>query len=112
MGSEYSYVFTEKAESDLTEVVRYIKEDLSNPAAASSLFRKVFESISALRAFPLSGMLVENDLLSAKSVRRVVVDNYVLYLYYLPDESEHTVVVLRFVYAKRNLEDVYRELLA
>ena len=39
-----------------------------------------------------------------------VVDNYVLY--YLPDESEHTVAVLRFVYAKRNLEDVYRELLA
>jgi len=61
MEFKYSYKFTEKAEKDLDEILKYIKEDLFNPTAATAFFDKIFESIDNIRNFPLSGMLVEND---------------------------------------------------
>ena len=38
MAFEYDYRFTEKAEADLTEILRYITADLSNPLAAQEEF--------------------------------------------------------------------------
>lgn len=108
MESDYSYKFTEKAENDLDEILRYISRDLCNPSAATSFGRKIFERIDAIRNFPLSGTLVENEFLSNKTVRRVAVDNYALY--YVLSEKEKTVYVVRIVYAKRNLEEIYRSM--
>ena len=55
MGCRYSYRFTEKAEQDFDEILRYISLDLANPAAAQNLGRKMFEQIDMVRAFPDSG---------------------------------------------------------
>ena len=38
MDFEYSYKFTEKAENNLDEIIRYIREKLLNPSAAVSFF--------------------------------------------------------------------------
>ena len=43
MDSKYSYSFTEKAEQDFDEILRYISFDLANPIAAQNLGRKIFE---------------------------------------------------------------------
>lgn len=107
MDFEYSYKFTEKAENDLDEIIRYIREKLLNPSAAVSFFKRVFESIDNLRKFPLSGMLVENEFLQNKNIRRVVADNYIIY--YLTDEAQREIIV-RIVYGKRNLEEIYLEI--
>ena len=37
MECKYSYRFTEKAEQDLDEILRYISVDLVNPTAAQNL---------------------------------------------------------------------------
>lgn len=58
MASEYGYRFTERAETDLSAILQYISEDLSNPSAATAFGRKVFENIDAVRRFPQSGMVV------------------------------------------------------
>lgn len=63
MDFKYSYRFTEKAAKDLDEIIKYIKEELFNPSAASVFADKIFENIDNIRNFPLSGMLVENDFL-------------------------------------------------
>lgn len=106
MDYKYSYKFTEKAEKDLFGILRYIGEDLSNPTAATEFGKKVFERIDDIRNFPQSGTLVENDFLSNKSIRRVVIDNYLLY--YAENEVLQTIYIVRIVYGKRNLEEIYR----
>ena len=78
MASEYGYRFTRQAETDLSGILQYISEDLSNPSAATALGRKVFASIDDIRQFPQSGMIVDNPFLADKDVRRILIDNYIL----------------------------------
>lgn len=40
MRSEYSYVLTETAESDLNRITEYLVRELRNPEAAPSLFHR------------------------------------------------------------------------
>ena len=79
MESKYSYRFTKKAEQDLDEILNYISVDLVNPAAAQNLGRKIFEKIDMIRMFSDSGAPVDNEFLSDKTVRKLSVDNYVIY---------------------------------
>lgn len=108
MAFDYSYRFTEKAETDLTEILRYITDDLCNPGAAKELGGKIFESIDTVRNFPLSGLPVENLFLADKTIRRLLVDNYIVY--YKAADSEKTIYIIRIVYGKRNLDEIYREI--
>ena len=43
-----------------------------------------------------------------KDVRRVLIDNYILY--YKAVGSEKIIYIIRIVYAKRNLDEICREL--
>lgn len=104
----FKYRFTEKAGRELEKILEYISEDLCNPSAATAFAKKVFENIDTLCAFPDRGALVENEFVADKSVRRLVIDNYLLY--YKSDESAKRVDILRIVYGKMNLETIYREL--
>lgn len=108
MESEYFYSFTDRAEQDLDGIMHYIAVELSNSAAADKLFSKIFESIDAIRAFPDSGLLVENEFLADKTVRRVLADNYIIY--YKLSEEKKSVYVLRIVYGKRNLDDILQSI--
>lgn len=108
MASEYGYRFTRQAETDLTGILQYISEDLSNPSAATALGRKIFASIDDIRQFPQSGIIVDNPFLADKDVRRTLIDNYILY--YKAIDAEKIVYIIRIVYAKRNLDEICREL--
>lgn len=59
MECKYSCRFTEKAEQDLDEILRYISVDLVNPAATQNLGKKVFEQIDMVRTFHESGAPVD-----------------------------------------------------
>ena len=106
MECKYSYRFTGKAEQDLDEILHYISIDLSNPGAAQNLGRKIFDAIDAVRAFPDSGAPVNNEFLSDKSVRRLLVENYIIY--YKAHYDEKIISILRIVYGKRNLDEILR----
>lgn len=106
MECKYSYRFTEKAEQDFDDILRYISVDLANPAAAQNLGRKMFEQIDMVRAFPDSGAPVDNEFLSDKSVRKLPVDNYIIY--YKAHYDEKIISVIRIVYGKRNLDEILK----
>ncbi len=46
MECKYSYRFTEKAEQDFDDILRYISNDLANPIGAQNLGRKIFEKLT------------------------------------------------------------------
>lgn len=106
MACKYSYRFTEKAEQDFDEILQYISVDLVNPSAAQNLGRKIFEKIDIVRAFPDSGAPIDNEFLADKSVRKLTVDNYIIY--YKAHHDEKTISVIRIVYGKRNLEEILK----
>lgn len=104
MEYKYSYRFSERAEQDFDEILRYISIDLANPAAAQKLGRKMFEQIDMVRAFPKPVAPVDNEFLSDKAVRKLLVDNYVIY--YKAHYDEKIISIIRIVYGKRNLDEI------
>ena len=100
------YKFSKRAAEELKEILGYIEEDLCNKSAAADLGRKIFENIDTIRTFPESGFALNNELVSDKAVRRVAIDNYVLY--YRANEANKTIEIVRIIYGKMNLEEIYR----
>lgn len=106
MEFKYSYRFTQSAQQDLDEILHYISVDLANPIAAQNLGRKIFERIDMLRVFPDSCERVENEFLSDKTVRKLLIDNYILY--YKAHHNEKIITIVRIVYGKRNLDEILK----
>ena len=100
----YDFLFTEKAEQDLDEILTYISNELCNKKATKDFFDKVFSAIDTLRACPKTGMVLDNEYVLDKSIRRVLIDNYVMY--YKFDEANEKIIILRILYAKRNLTEI------
>ena len=104
----YDYFFTEKAENDLGGIIKYISEYLANKSAAQNFFIKVFENIDTICAYSETGLLISNEYVSDKSVRRVLIDNYVMY--YKTDEENKRIFIVRIIYGKRNLTDIIKKI--
>ena len=100
----YNYKFTQWAESDLEKNLSYIEYSLHNPTAAKALYRKTFEAIDVICAFPQSGAEVNNVYYFSEPLRRILIDNYILY-YQILDE-EKLINIVRFVYGRRNQENI------
>ena len=109
MTSKFGYRMTGKAKSDLEEIISYIAIELANTQAASDFMDKVQDKIEEIRAFPNTGVLVRNEFLQEKNVRRKSIENYIMY--YLPNIKENIIYILRIVYGKRNLDDILREMM-
>ena len=100
----YSYKFSSRAETELDSHLDYIANELHNPTAAQNFFRKIFEAIDNVCNFPQSGTLIDNDFVSDASIRRLLVDNYIVY--YKPLDAERAIYIVRIVYGYRKQEDI------
>lgn len=97
----YDFQLTYQANEDLDEIVRYISVELANKKAAIDFLTTVEEVIQEACLFPESGLLVENDFLPDTGIRKKPIGHY--HLYYLPKHDDKTIVVLRIIYGKRDL---------
>lgn len=102
----YSFIITKKADDDFVKIVNYISNELKNIKAADDLSKKIVSSIRDLCIFPNSAPLVINEYFLKKDFRKKVVDNYLI-LYYL-DESKQSIVIVRIIYAKMNLNEIIK----
>ena len=103
-----TYQFTNSAKQDLDEILNYISNVLYNQNAAIDFYNRLKEAIERIRDFPNLYPIVENEFITEKNIRKIIVKNYIVY--YLYKEAEKTVVLLRIVYSKRNLEEVLRRI--
>ena len=106
--SDFGYKLTAKAEADLDQIVFYIAAGLDNQRAATDFLPKLQDAINDIRSFPESGALVENEFLPYKTIRKKHVGNYIMY--YLPNQKENMIYVLRILYGRRNLDEILREI--
>jgi toxin ParE1/3/4 len=104
--SAYNYrvKFTSKTEEDLDEIYGYILGTLSAVIAADNLLDHIEKAIMGLREYPFSSPYVLDEVLKARGYRRLIVDNYLVF--YLVDETEEEVVIVRILYGASNYQDV------
>ncbi len=102
--NKYKLKITPKANDDLDEIYNYISIELSNEAAAVNFMNKIEMNIMRLRDFPLSCSFVEDDVLKSKGYRKLVIDNYIAF--YIVDEGEKLVVVMRVLYGRQKYQDL------
>ncbi len=97
MASKYGYKMTEKAESDLDEIVSYIKVSLVNITAASNFINKFLETIEETIEYPECGPIVVNEFLQIENIRRRLVGSYIMYYFYLKKKKQFIFFVLCMV---------------
>ena len=108
MESKFRYRLSHLAKTDLDDIVSYIAVELANPQAATKFSDSLERTIDEVCTFPESGSPVNNEFLSNKEVRKKFVGNYIIY--YVPVPNEKLIYVIRIVYGKRNMDNIFREL--
>ncbi len=99
---KYKIRITPKAYDDLDEIYSYIASELFNETAAEKLMDKIEERIMGLKEFPFSCSFVEDDVLKSKGYRKLIVESYIAF--YVVNETEKQVVVLRVLYGKQKYQ--------
>ena len=90
------------AQADMESIFAYISEELKNPTAAIDQindFEKAFENICA---FPESCPIVDNEYVTDKTLRKLIVNNYIAFFRIRDNEIQ----VIRVLYGMRNFQDL------
>lgn len=79
MESKYILNIYPSAQLDLDKIFAYIYNDLSNPKAAIDLIDDFRKSFNNLCYFPESNPLVNNEYVKDKSLRKLLIKNYIVF---------------------------------
>jgi len=105
--SQWKVLFTEQAETDLRGIHEYIAHTLLEPGIAIKLTQRIKAKINKLTVSPLSYALYPKEPWKSRGLRRVNEKNYAIF--FVPVKSKNTVVVIRIMYAGRNVELILDE---
>lgn len=103
MGKYHVYI-TSAAHRDLAEIVQYIAEELAEPIAAAKQVDRLENAIASLAVMPPRVSPVADERLAAMGVRKLLVDNYLVFR--VVSECAAVVTVLRILHARRNWTDL------
>ena len=95
----YKLEYLPSALRDMTEIARYIGEELKSPAAAEKLAEGLIEAAERTAAFPYSSPAYVPIRPLKREYRKRAVKNYLIF--YCVDEEHKIVTVARVIYARR-----------
>ncbi len=101
----YAIRITETAKEDLRSIYRYIAHGLLEPQAAANQYGRIKSAIITLAEMPKRHPLYRAEPWHRRGLRQIKVDNYLVF--YLVNDKDKTVIVIRVMYAAR---DVGRQL--
>ena len=96
-----------QAQSDITDIMRYIGQVLLEPRTAGNLYRLLKEEILSLKQMPERYPYEDDERLRALGIRKLLVKNYKV-LYFV-DTERQLVQVARVVYAGRDISRLLDE---
>lgn len=79
MESNYRLNIYPSAQKDLASIFEYINNDLANPSAAFKLINTFRERFEDLWFFPESCPLINNEYVKDKTLRKLIVKNYIAF---------------------------------
>ena len=87
---------------DIRNICSYISNELLEPASAKNVADRILKAVASLSEMPLRYPLYEKEPWQSRGLRKMSVENYVVF--YLTNEESSTVIVLHVFYAGRNIE--------
>jgi plasmid stabilization system protein ParE len=96
----YFLSISDAAEQDILAAVKYIADILKAPAAANNLLDELERIEDILENTPNIYPFVPDDYLAEKGYKFVMVKNYILF--FIVDEDDKTVNVIRFMHGRRD----------
>ncbi len=100
----YKVLMTQPATGDLLATARYIAKELKEPAAAKKMVAKLREAVMSLSDMPTRHALVTDERLALLGIRKLPVDNYIVF--YVISEADMVVTVVRILYGRRDWEQL------
>ena len=104
MSEHYRIVYSRNAKEDLKDIYRYIAFQFFAPDTAREQVDRIRTVIRSLSTFPDRHARVEWNPWAGLGVRKVPADRYTVY--YLPNQDNHTVTIVRIFYSGRNVEKI------
>ena len=96
----YSLIITSLAAEDIFNTATYIADVLKAPAAANNLLDEIERHEEILEHTPAIYPLVPDEYLAQGGMRFAIIKNYLMF--YVINEDEKTVTVIRFLYGRRD----------
>ncbi|MDF2540079.1 MAG: addiction module toxin RelE [Herbinix sp.] len=99
----YEVITTDQADADLRGIYEYIAFELLSPDNATGQLNRLEERIIGLEEFPEKFKLYEKEPWHSRGLRRMPVDNYLVF--YIPNQKEVIVTVIRVMYAGMDVDN-------
>lgn len=96
-------ILTPQSQTDLQEIVSFIRRD--SPQRACAFGNLLLDKALSLTAFPLMGRIVPE--INAPSVREIIHGFYRIIYEFIPDQP--TIFILRFWHAGRGAPEIVRD---
>jgi addiction module RelE/StbE family toxin len=96
----YKVLMTQPAIDDLQSIASYIANELREPSIAINLLNRIKEAVMSLSEMPARHSLVSDENLAIQKIRKILVDNYIVF--YTVSEQDVTVTVIRILYGRRD----------
>lgn len=100
---KYEVIVTDQAERDLRGIYEYITMELLSPVNAAGQLDRLEAAIEKLYTFPESHKRYKEEPWRSRNLRILPVDNYIVF--YIPDNDDMTVTVIRVIYGGRDIEE-------
>ncbi len=97
----FNVVYSAEARQDLRDIYEYIAYELLEPETAADQTSRIMEKAHSLEQMPMRHRLYEEEPWHSQGLRVLPVDNYLIF--YLPDEADATVSVIRIMYGGRDM---------
>ncbi|MCD8028116.1 MAG: type II toxin-antitoxin system RelE/ParE family toxin [Erysipelotrichaceae bacterium] len=102
--NKYTLNIYPRAQADLENIFQYISEDLYNPNAAAILIDEIDEALELICLNPLMCPLVRSRVIKDKTLRKIIVKNYIIF--YRPVEQKEEIQVVRELYGMMDYEKI------
>lgn len=97
----YQIELTNQAKNDLDEIYSYIAFILLSPDVAANMYRSILDCIRSLDSMPFRNALMDDEPWKSRGLRRCFVKNYTIF--YLVDEANSIVRIIRIMYSGRDV---------
>ena len=105
--TNYHVQYSAEAVEDLRNIYQYIAVELQAPQTAQGQVDRIRKMIRSLSFTPTRFAAVEWEPWASMGMRKVPVNNYLVF--YLVKNTEATVTVVRIFYGGRNIEEIVNE---
>ena len=100
--SSWKVVLTPEFKKEFRDIYIYIANTLLVPDMARKQCARILENVESLDSMPNRFALVEKEPWHSRGLRKLVVDNFVVF--YFPNEQTQEVVIFHVFYGGRDID--------